>query len=424
MSKINSITAYEILDSRGNPTIETEVSLVSGEKASACVPSGASTGSLEALELRDSDPNRYNGKGVLKAVQHVNTIIRESLVGKEVDDQRSLDAFMIQLDGSPNKANLGANAILSVSLAIAKAAALNRKQALYEYFAGLLGDKQDEKCIMPVPMMNIINGGAHADNNLDIQEFMVLPLGASSFREALRMGVEIFHALKSTLKQKGLNTNVGDEGGFAPNLRSHDEALDCILTAIGKVGCKAGKDVYLGLDAASTEFYHEGKYCIEAKRLNHEEWIAYLENLVKQYPIISIEDGMAEADEAGWIALTQRLGDKVQLVGDDLFVTNPALFQQGIDKKLANAILITLEAISLAKKANYAAIISHRSGETEDTTIADLTVGTGVGQIKTGSACRTDRIAKYNRLLRIEADQEPHTRYAGCQIFSHFLNAK
>jgi enolase len=433
MSKIKSITAYEILDSRGNPTLETELVLTSGEKVSACVPSGASTGSLEALELRDNETNRYQGKGVLKAVHHVNTLIQKSLIGKEVADQKDLDGLMIVLDGSPNKANLGANAILSVSLAIAKAAALHRRQELYEYLASLASCHANEKFIMPVPMMNIINGGVHADNNLAIQEFMVLPLGVSSFSEALRTGVEIFHSLKAYLKKKGFNTNVGDEGGFAPDLRSHSEAVECILEAIVQAGYTAGKDVYLGLDAASTEFYKEGNYCLENKRLNNEEWIDYLAGLIKQYPIISIEDGMAEADEAGWIALTQRLGKKVQLVGDDLFVTNPTLFAQGISKKLANAILIkfnqigtlseTLQAIALAKKANYAAIISHRSGETEDTTIADLAVGTGVGQIKTGSACRTDRVAKYNRLLRIEAGLKEKSIYAGATVFSRFLNS-
>ncbi|MES2997703.1 MAG: phosphopyruvate hydratase [Pseudomonadota bacterium] len=434
MSKIASIHAYEILDSRGNPTIETEVGLISGEKASACVPSGASTGSLEALELRDADPNRYNGKGVLKAVRQVNTLLRKNLVGKEVEDQAGLDALMIALDDSPNKAGLGANAVLSVSLAIAKAAALHRQQYLYQYFASLMDYKQDEKFIMPVPMMNIINGGVHADNNLDIQEFMILPIGASSFSEALRAGVEIFHALKTTLKQKGFNTNVGDEGGFAPDLQSHQEAIDYILEAIANAGYKAGKDIYLGLDAASTEFYKENKYCLENKKLNREEWISYLENLVEQYPVISIEDGMAEADQTGWIQLTQRLGKKIQLVGDDLFVTNPRLFAEGIKAHLANAILIkfnqigtlteTLQAITMAKKANYAAIISHRSGETEDTTIADLAVGTGVGQIKTGSVCRTDRVAKYNRLLHIETDLQAKAIYAGSQIFSSFVTSQ
>jgi enolase len=431
MSKIKSITAYEILDSRGNPTLETEVELVSEEKASACVPSGASTGSLEAWELRDADANRYNGKGVLKAVHRVNTTIRDSLVGKEVDNQKGLDEQMIELDNSPNKKNLGANAILSVSLAIAKAAALNRRQALYEYFAGMLGHKSAEKFIMPVPMMNIINGGAHADNNLDIQEFMILPLGASSFSDALRAGVEIFHALKAILKKKGFNTNVGDEGGFAPNLRSHQEAIECILESILIAGYKPGQEVYLGLDAASTEFYQEGKYCLENKALSVEEWITYLEGLVEQYPILSIEDGMAEDDRKGWQQLTTRLGKKVQLVGDDLFVTHPKLFAQGIEDHLANAILIkfnqigtlseTLATILLAKKSHYGAIISHRSGETEDTTIADLAVGTGVGQIKTGSACRTDRIAKYNRLLRIEANLKDKAVYAGREVFSQFL---
>lgn len=430
MTKINALIAYEILDSRGNPTIETEVGLTSGIRASACIPSGASTGSYEALELRDADIKRYNGKGVLKAVHHVNTILRENLIGKEVDDQAGLDALMLQLDGSSNKAHLGANAILSVSLAIAKAAALDHQQSLYEYFSVLVG-QPFEKFIMPIPMMNIINGGVHADNNLDIQEFMILPIGASSFSEALRSGVEIFHALKCYLKQKGLNTNVGDEGGFAPNLRSHQEAIECILEAIGQAGYRAGRDIYLGLDAASTEFYKDGQYYLENKALSRDEWVNYLVNLVKSYPIISIEDGMAEADQAGWVQLTQQLGKRVQLVGDDLFVTNPTLFKQGIEKGLANAILIkfnqigtlteTLEAISLARKANYAAIISHRSGETEDTTIADLAVGTHVGQIKTGSACRTDRIAKYNRLLRIEADLKNRASYAGRGAFSHFL---
>lgn len=432
MSKITFITAYEILDSRGNPTIETEIGLDSGIKASACVPSGASTGSAEALELRDADPQRYNGKGVLKAVDHVNTTIRNELVGKEVDDQARLDNAMIDLDGSSNKKNLGANSILSVSLAIAKAAALDRRQDLYEYFASLC-QTTDERFIMPVPMMNIINGGMHADNDLAIQEFMVLPIGASSFSEALRAGVEIFHALKAYLKKQGFNTNVGDEGGFAPNLRSHSEALDCILAAIEKIGYKAGKNIFIGLDAASTEFYTDGKYCFEDKKLNSEEWIVYLEGLAKQYPIISIEDGMAEDDRKGWKRLTQQLGKKVQLVGDDLFVTNPALFKKGIEAHLANAILIkfnqigtlteTLQAIAIAKENNYAAIISHRSGETEDTTIADLAVGTGVGQIKTGSACRTDRVAKYNRLLCIEAKLKTKAIYAGYSAFSRFLTS-
>jgi enolase len=431
MSKINFIEAYEILDSRGYPTLETEISLTSGEQVSACVPSGASTGSLEALELRDANAKRYNGKGVLKAVHNVNTIIRENLVGKEVNAQKSLDKLMIELDGSANKVNLGANAILSVSLAIAKAAAVHKHQALYRYFADLLGSQQNTKFTMPVPLMNIINGGVHADNNLDIQEFMILPIGASSFSEALRAGSEIFQALKHFLKQKGLNTNVGDEGGFAPDLRSHKEAIDCILEAITRAGYNPGKDVYIGLDAASTEFYQENNYCLENKTLSVNEWVAYLEDLVNQYPILSIEDGMAESDQAGWALLTQHLGKKVQLVGDDLFVTNPSLFKQGIKKGLANAILIkfnqigtlteTLEAIRIAKNADYTAIISHRSGETEDTTIADLAVGTGVGQIKTGSVCRTDRVAKYNRLLRIEAELKDQAIYGGKKIFSKFL---
>ena len=431
MSKIKSITAYEILDSRGNPTIEAEISLDTGVKASACVPSGASTGSAEALELRDADPKRYGGKGALRAVEHVNTTIQKHLIGKDVDDQASLDKEMIQLDGSLNKKNLGANAILSVSLAIAKTAALNRGKDLYEYFASLIGHKPARQFILPVPMINIINGGMHADNHLAIQEFMVLPIGVSSFNEALRAGVEIFHTLKNYLKQKGFNTNVGDEGGFAPDLRSHNEALDCILVAIENAGYRVGKDIYIGLDAASTEFYKNGEYCFEDKKLNSEKWISYLEGLANQYPIISIEDGMAEDDKEGWEQLTQRLGKKLQLVGDDLFVTNPELFKKGIENHLANAILIkfnqigtlteTLQTIAIAKENNYAAIISHRSGETEDTTIADLAVGTGVGQIKTGSTCRTDRTAKYNRLLRIETKLKNKAIYAGCSVFSKFL---
>ncbi len=431
MSKIASIIAYEILDSRGNPTIETEIGLVSKEKASACVPSGASKGKLEALELRDADPNRFQGKGVLKAVQCVNTILREHLVGREVDDQANLDALMIQLDGSPNKANLGANAILSVSLAIAKVSALHRRQPLYQYFQSLMPKAQDAKLIMPVPMINIINGGVHASNHLDIQEFMILPIAMTSFKEALRAGVEIFHALGTLLKQKGLSTNVGDEGGFAPDLRSHEEAIDCIIESIAKAGYHAGKDVYLGLDAASSEFYKANRYCLHNNTLDREAWIAYLENLVRQYPLLTIEDGMADTDQGGWQQLTQRLGKKIQLVGDDLFVTNPALLARGIDRHLANAILIkfnqigtlteTIEAIVIAKKAGYGAVVSHRSGETEDTTIADLAVGTGVGQIKTGSVCRTDRVAKYNRLLRIEADLQEKAIYAGRRVFSNFL---
>jgi enolase 1/2/3 len=434
MSKIAEINAYEILDSRGNPTIAVEVSLDSGLKADASVPSGASIGSKEALELRDTDrPSRYQGKGVLLAIQNILGPIRKKLIGKEVTDQKELDHLMKELDGTDNKQKLGANAILGVSLSLLKAAALAHGQALYVHIAELMGQRH-KKYIMPVPQMNIINGGVHADNQLVIQEFMIFPLGAPTFSEALRWGVETFHSLKSYLKKQGFNTNVGDEGGFAPNFRSHQEAIESILAAIEQAGYKAGKDIYLGLDAASNEFYHQGKYCLENKELDAEQWITYLEHLVQQYPIISIEDGMAESDESGWIQLTQRLGKQIQLVGDDVFVTNPVLLKRGIDKKLANAILIklnqigtvseTLEVIALAKQAHYAAVISHRSGETEDTTIADLAVGTGVGQIKTGSACRTDRTAKYNRLLRIEAEllRTDQVSYAGAKAFSRFLN--
>ncbi|MEN9916197.1 MAG: enolase [Pseudomonadota bacterium] len=435
MPKIAEINAYEILDSRANPTIAVEVILDSGVKANASVPSGASTGSKEALELRDTEKsNRYQGKGVLSAIQNILGPIRKDIIGKDIYDQKSLDQRLIELDGTDNKRNLGANAILGVSLSLLKAAALARGQALYVHIAELMG-QGNGKYLMPVPQMNIINGGVHADNSLAIQEFMILPLGAPTFSEALRWGVETFHCLKSYLKKQGFNTNVGDEGGFAPNFQSHQEAIESILVAIEQAGYKPGKDIYLGLDAASNEFYHAGKYCLENKKLNIEQWITYLEHLVQQYPIISIEDAMAESDELGWMQLTQRLGQQIQLVGDDLFVTNPLLFQQGITKKLANAVLIklnqigtvseTLEVISLAKQAHYAAIISHRSGETEDTTIADLAVGAGVGQIKTGSVCRTDRTAKYNRLLGIEAElikNNNNVIYAGKSAFSRFLN--
>lgn len=434
MLKIAEINAYEILDSRANPTIAVEVILNSGLKADASVPSGASTGSKEALELRDTERrDRYQGKGVLLAIQNILGPIRKNLIGKDIADQKALDYLMKELDGTDNKEKLGANAILGVSLSLLKAAALAKGQALYVHIAELMG-QGDKQYLMPVPQMNIINGGMHADNPLAIQEFMILPLGAPTFSEALRWGVETFHCLKSYLKKQGFNINVGDEGGFAPNFQSHQEAIENILVAIERAGYKPGKDIYLGLDAASNEFYHQGKYCLENKELNVEQWITYLEHLVQQYPIISIEDGMAESDEQGWIQLTQRLGKEIQLVGDDLFVTNPVLFQQGIDKNLANTILIklnqigtvseTLEVISLAKQAHYAAIISHRSGETEDTSIADLAVGTGVGQIKTGSVCRTDRTAKYNRLLRIEAElaRENKVNYAGKSVFSRFLN--
>ncbi|MCT4697176.1 MAG: phosphopyruvate hydratase [Candidatus Cardinium sp.] len=429
MSKIHSITAYEILDSRGHPTVAAEVRLVSGERGYASVPSGASTGALEAVELRDADPKRYHGKGVLKAVAHVCAVISENLVGKAIHDQAGLDGLMIALDGSPNKCRLGANAMLSVSLAIAKAAALHLRQPLYQYFAGLIGANYR----MPVPMMNIINGGLHADNSLAIQEFMIIPVGAPSFRDALRAGVEVFHLLKAFLKQKGLSTNVGDEGGFAPNLRGTTEAIEAILGAVTQAGYKVGQDIYLGLDVASTAFYRSnGTYYMEDKPFTSAEWVAYWVDLVRQYPIISIEDGMAETDHIGWKQLTQALGERVQLVGDDLFVTHPSLLQQGIAANIANAVLVkynqigslteTLQTISLAKKADYASIISHRSGETEDTTIADLAVGTGVGQIKTGAVCRTDRVVKYNRLLHIEADLQDTVTYAGRYAFARFLD--
>lgn len=433
MPKITELNAYEILDSRANPTIAVEVILDSGFKADASVPSGASTGSKEALELRDGDRDRYQGKGVLLAIQNILGPIRKNLIGKDISDQKSLDQLLKELDGTDNKGNLGANAILGVSLSLLKAAALAHGQALYVRIAELMG-QGDGKYLMPVPQMNIINGGVHADNLLAIQEFMILPLGAPTFGEALRWGVETFNCLKSYLKKQGLNTNVGDEGGFAPNFQSHQEAIESILVAIEQAGYKPGKDIYLGLDAASNEFYRQDKYCLENKRLNAEQWITYLEHLVQQYPIISIEDGMAESDELGWKQLTQRLGQRIQLVGDDLFVTNPFLFCQGIAENLANAILVklnqigtvseTLEVISLAKQAHYAAIISHRSGETEDTTIADLAVGTGVGQIKTGSVCRTDRTVKYNRLLRIEAELARNNKvsYVGKSVFKRFLN--
>lgn len=434
MPKIAEINAYEILDSRANPTIAAEVILDSGLKADASVPSGASTGSKEALELRDTERrDRYQGKGVLLAIQNILGPIQKNLIGKDIADQKVLDHLMKELDGTDNKEKLGANAILGVSLSLLKAAALAKGQALYMHIAELMG-QGDKQYLMPVPQMNIINGGVHADNPLAIQEFMIFPLGAPTFSEALRWGVETFHCLKSYLKNQGFNTNVGDEGGFAPNLQSHQEAIESILVAIERAGYKPGKDIYLGLDTASNEFYHQGKYCLENKELNAEQWINYLEHLVQQYPIISIEDGMAESDEQGWIQLTKRLGKEIQLVGDDLFVTNSLIFQQGIDKNLANAILIklnqigtvseTLEVISLAKQAHYEAIISHRSGETEDTSIADLAVGTGVGQIKTGSVCRADRTAKYNRLLRIEAEltREDKVSYAGKSVFSRFLN--
>ncbi len=421
---IKTILAREVLDSRGNPTVEADVILNSGAMGRAIAPSGASTGTKEAVELRDQDTKRYGGKGVLKAVNNIHTEIQKALMGQDASDQQKIDATMIELDGSPNKQRLGANAILAVSLAVAKAAANDRKQAFFTYLAELSHNK---KLLMPVPMMNIINGGAHADNNLDIQEFMILPVGAPSFKEALRYGVEVFHSLKKILHQAGLSTAVGDEGGFAPNLNSHAQAIDMILTAIQQTGLTAGKDVYVGLDSASSELYHNGSYKLEGQQLSSEQMVDYLAGLIKQYPIISVEDGMAENDWQGWSSLTKRLGGTVQLVGDDIFVTNTEIFSQGIEQHIANAILIkpnqigtlteTFAAIAMAKQANYAVVISHRSGETEDTSIADLAVATGAGQIKTGSLCRTDRVVKYNQLLRIEEMLGTQAVYAGSKVF-------
>ena len=423
MSQIRHIHAREILDSRGNPTLEAEVELSSGASGRAAVPSGASTGAREALELRDGDQGRYSGKGVLQAVANVNGPIRQLIVGMPSTDQRALDAALIALDGTKNKEKLGANAILSASLAAAHATAAEAGQALY---ANLGGDLAPQ---LPVPMMNIINGGAHADNSVDMQEFMVMPVGLSSFSEALRCGTEIFHVLKSVLKQKGMSTAVGDEGGFAPDLSSNEEAIEIILVAIEQAGYTAGEQVFIGLDTASSEFYRDGQYHLasERKSFGSEAFADYLTAWADQYPIISIEDGMAEDDWHGWKLLADRLADRVQLVGDDLFVTNTAILQEGIDKAVANAILIkfnqigtlteTLDAIEMADRAGWASVISHRSGETEDTTIADLAVATTATQIKTGSLCRSDRVAKYNQLLRIEQALGNEARYAGHAAF-------
>ena len=412
MTEIIDIRAREILDSRGNPTLEADVVLASGDRGSACVPSGASTGSREALELRDGDKQRYNGKGVLSAVLNVNTRIRDLLLGRNVEDQVELDQLMCDLDGTENKENLGANAMLAVSLAVAKASANCQNIELYEWLAEL--DGSGGRFSMPVPMMNILNGGEHADNNIDIQEFMVLPVTSPTFAEALRCGAEIFHALRGILQEQGLETSVGDEGGFAPNLPSNESALEIIMQAIIRAGYEPGKDVYLALDCAASEFFASGVYSLtgEGKYFSSREFGDYLSSLVERYPIISIEDGLDESDWEGWSILTKKLGHKVQLVGDDLFVTNPEILKKGIAAGAANSILIklnqigtlseTLEAISISRQAGYTSVISHRSGETEDTTIADLAVATSVGQIKTGSLCRSDRVAKYNRLLRIE----------------------
>ena len=424
MSEIVDVYAREILDSRGNPTLEVEVFLESGSFGRAAVPSGASTGEREAMELRDGDKSRYLGKGVLKAIDNVNNVIAEEIIGMEADDQVGIDMKMIELDGTEFKTNLGANAILGVSLAVAKAAADEAGQPLYKYIGGANARE------LPLPMMNIINGGAHADNTVDIQEFMIMPAGAKCFAEALRMGAEIFHALKGVLKSKGYNTAVGDEGGFAPNLKSNEEALEVIMEAIVKAGFKPGEDVLLALDVASSELFKDGKYTLEnevQKVKTPAEMVDFYENLVNKYPIISIEDGMAENDWDGWKLLTDRLGARIQIVGDDLFVTNPKILKEGIQKGIANSILIklnqigtlteTLEAIEMAKRAGYTTVISHRSGETEDTTLADLAVAVNSGQIKTGSLCRTDRVAKYNQLLRIEDELDSTALFKGHDVF-------
>ena len=430
MTFISEIYAREVLDSRGNPTVEVEVRLDSGAFGRAIVPSGASTGAHEAVELRDGDKSRYLGKGVLKAVENVNKVIAPELIGWNALDQVAIDRRMIELDGTANKGKLGANAILAVSLAVARAAADALDVPLYAYLGGFNAKT------LPVPMMNILNGGAHADNNVDVQEFMVLPVGAPSFREALRAGAEIFHSLKSVLKSKGLNTAVGDEGGFAPNLRSNEEAITTILEAIEKAGYKPGSDVYLGLDVASTEFFKDGKYHLEGegKSFTSAEFVELLAGWVEKYPILSIEDGCAEDDWDGWKLLTGRLGGKVQLVGDDLFVTNTSRLASGIERGIANSILVkvnqigtlteTFDAIEMAKRAGYTAVISHRSGESEDSTIADIAVATNAGQIKTGAPSRTDRVAKYNQLLRIEDRLGSTAQYGGRAAFYNLRGLK
>jgi len=429
MTIISDVYAREVLDSRGNPTVEVEVYLESGAKGRAIVPSGASTGAHEAVELRDDDKSRYLGKGVLKAVENVNEHIAPEIIGLDALDQVAIDTKMIELDGTENKAKFGANAILAVSMAVARAAADALDVPLYNYLGGFNAKT------LPVPMMNIVNGGAHADNNVDVQEFMVLPVGAPSFREALRWGAEIFHSLKSVLKAKGLNTAVGDEGGFAPNLASNEEAIVTIIEAIKKAGYKPGEEVFLGMDVASTEFFKDGKYHLEGegKSYTSAEFVDLLASWADKYPIITIEDGCSEDDWEGWKLLTEKLGGKVQLIGDDLFVTNTKRLSKGIDEDIANAILVkvnqigtlteTFDAIEMAKRAGYTAIVSHRSGESEDSTIADIVVATNAGQIKTGAPSRTDRVAKYNQLLRIE-DQLPVSSYAGKSAFYNLKNFK
>ena len=423
MSAIVDIVGREILDSRGNPTVECDVLLESGVMGRAAVPSGASTGSREAIELRDGDKSRYLGKGVLKAVEHINTEISEAVLGLDASEQAFLDKTLIDLDGTDNKSRLGANAMLAVSMAVARAAAEESGLPLYRYFGGMNGNQ------LPVPMMNVINGGAHANNNLDLQEFMIIPVGAPSFREAIRYGAEVFHALKKIIHDKGMSVAVGDEGGFAPNVPGHEAAIQMILEAIDKAGYTAGEQIALGLDCAASEFYKDGEYHLEGEglKLSAAAWTDMLATWVDKYPIISIEDGMAEGDWDGWKLLTERLGEKVQLVGDDLFVTNTKILKEGIDKDIANSILIkinqigtlteTFEAIEMAKRAGYTAVISHRSGETEDSTIADIAVGLNAGQIKTGSLSRSDRMAKYNQLLRIEEDLGDIASYPGRDAF-------
>jgi len=430
MTMITDVYAREVLDSRGNPTVEVEVVLESGAVGRAIVPSGASTGAYEAVELRDGDKSRYLGKGVLKAVENVNKVIAPQIIGLDALNQAAIDNKMIELDGTPNKGKLGANAILAVSMAVARAAADALGIPLYSYLGGFNAKT------LPVPMMNILNGGAHADNNVDVQEFMVLPVGASSFREALRMGAEIFHNLKSVLKEKGLNTAVGDEGGFAPNLSSNEEAIRTIIAAIERAGYQPGKDVFLGMDIASTEFYKDGKYHLEGegRSFTSAEFVDFLASLVDKYPIITIEDGCAEDDWEGWKLLTDKLGGRVQLVGDDLFVTNTKRLSQGIERGVGNSILIkvnqigtlteTFDAIEMAKRAGYTAVVSHRSGESEDSTIADIAVATNAGQIKTGAPSRTDRVAKYNQLLRIEDKLGSTAQYAGQSAFYNLKNLK
>ena len=424
MSAIVDIVGREILDSRGNPTVECDVLLESGVMGRAAVPSGASTGSREAIELRDGDKARYGGKGVLKAVEHINTEISEAVLGLDASEQAFLDKTMIDLDGTENKSRLGANAMLAVSMAVARAAAEESGLPLYRYFGGMNGTQ------LPVPMMNVINGGAHANNSLDLQEFMIVPVGASSFREALRQGAEVFHALKKIIDGKGMSTAVGDEGGFAPSVENHEAAIQLILQAISDAGYTPGQEIVLALDCAASEFYKDGHYVLAGEgglKLNAAGWTDMLATWVDKYPIISIEDGMAEGDWDGWKLLTERLGQKVQLVGDDLFVTNTKILKEGIDKHIANSILIkinqigtlteTFAAIEMAKRAGYTAVISHRSGETEDSTIADIAVGTNAGQIKTGSLSRSDRMAKYNQLLRIEEDLGDMAEYPGRAAF-------